>query len=172
MNANLPSGWTPGTVVVKSDPEKATAKVAQAAARAEQRANQALAQNDDIAASNERIISVLRTATGKDFGSDAIAWFNWWNDYNEYDQAAKAAHAICPRRIPIARRTRWRRFAACAALRPAWPNASAEGTILVLSPARRCGPFRADADRKGHKPGEWVLSQNPETGELAYKPVT
>ena len=168
VNNNLPPGWTPGTVVVTSNTGAATAKVAKAAERAEQRANWALEENDEIAASNERIISVLRIATGKDFGSDAIAWFNWWNDYNEYDRPQKrpteyaydttykspyTVAAISPRAPPppptIIDGVRYSCFVAGT---PVW---TIDGFVQIEKIRR----------------GDWVLAQDAETGELAYKPV-
>ncbi len=168
MNANLPSGWTPGTVVVKSDPEKATAKVAKAEARAEQRANQALAQNDDIAASNERIISVLRTATGKDFGSDSIAWFNWWNDYNEYDRPQKRPTRYAREETYSSPYT----VAAIAPAPPYVPPGPTGGRNSCFAAGTPVWTISGLVQIEKVRPGDWVLAQDAATGELGYKPVT
>ncbi len=177
MNANLPSGWTSGAVFVHSNIEAATAKVAKAETRAEQRANRAVEESDDITASNERIISVLRTATGKDFGSDAIAWFNWWNDYNEYDRPQKQPTRYSYERTYLSPYT----MVALAPTPPYIPPGPTISVNAITFDGVRYSCFAAGTpvwtisglvQIEKVRPGDWVLAQDAATGELGYKPVT
>jgi hypothetical protein len=167
LNATTPRGWKPGQVQLHSDPVGAMKPVAAAAARAEQKANDALAGNEEIAASNGRIIEVLRTATGDDRGSDAMAWWNWWLDYNEYDKVEKGPTQYSsdykytsPYSVSYTAPT--------APAPPPPPPGTHHSCFVAGTPVLAAtGPMQIEKI----KPGDFVLSQDPETGELAYKAV-
>jgi hypothetical protein len=91
---------------------------------------------------------VLANVTGQNFGPQPRQWWDWWSDYNDYEQPE---------------------------VRPVYESNDAR-----YEAAPMCECFSAGTPvwtKSGERPietlglGDLVLSQNVETGELAYKPV-
>jgi len=100
---------------------------------------------------NDRIATALRLATENDLPLDPQSWWNWWYDYNEfYRPPVKPISATYNTNVP---RPYTIRFQSCFVA----------GTKVWTS----TGPVSIELIR----PGECVLGQNIETGELACKPV-
>ena len=95
---------------------------------------------------NERIASVLANVTNQDLGTNPSDWWNWWFDQNEYQPQEKVTTVTTSRTASTVR---------CSCF--------VRGTPVWTS----TGPMAIEKI----KPGETVLSQDPQTGELAYKPV-
>jgi hypothetical protein len=99
--------------------------------------------NRNTAEFNSILASVLETTTGQELGNDASDWWNWWLDENEY---------YSPPEKPTEYTQIIRRVDCFVAGTPVWTTS---------------GPMQIEKI----KTGELVLAQNPETGELSYKPV-
>jgi hypothetical protein len=100
---------------------------------------------------NPLIIKALETATGQSAGESATEWWKWWLDYNEIYQPPEKIVSITSRyEVPEVYTIRYR-------------SCFVAGTKVWTM----TGPLTIETIR----PGECVLAQNPETGELAYKPV-
>jgi hypothetical protein len=134
-------------------------QAANAAARVSRRyANEAVAVEADVAAanrataaSNERILSVLASVSGQNFGPEPRQWWDWWSDYNEYERYEQ---------------------------RPVYE--SNQASYETIPPPRQCECFVRGTPvwtKTGERPietlelGDLVLSQNVDTGQLSYKPV-
>ncbi len=140
--------------------------------RARLRELQVERQNAMLRQLNARISRVLAGATGQDCNTPE-EWWKWWNDYNEVFVVGDRPVATLYRRqevllvdpedyqsepnrgevtgggtIPTFRRT----YECLVAGTPVWTDG---------------GPMPVEQIRIG----DLVLSQHPETGELAYKPV-
>jgi len=132
---------------------------------------------------NDRIAWVLSTATGEDVPATAEHWWQWWNDYNEvYTGGAKPIRGTYQRESVA--------FSDPYAYEPtnypdpppSPPPTSPPPRPISRSPGLRMmyeclvadtpvwtetGPVAIEAIRIGDR----VLSQDPNTGCLAYKPV-
>jgi len=98
---------------------------------------------------NQRIFFVLKRTTGEEREASSAAWWQWWIDYNElYVPDQKPVY-----RIGYQHREYLFRMSSC------FPS----GTIVWSE----TGGVAIERIR----PGDRVLSQNPESGELAYKVV-
>lgn len=101
---------------------------------------------------NQRIYHVLETATGERLGSNPKDWWEWWADYNEYfiktEKPEFYVHRHDHRQTPV----RNSLVSCFAAGTPVWTD---------------CGPLPIELLRVGDR----VLSQDPLSGELAYKLV-
>ncbi len=124
--------------------------------------------NEAISARNRQIQVVLASTTGQEFAPELIPWWNWWQNYNEtyfpgstasesddngcqpaYDHNTDKPHYDYTYSYtrPV--------YIICTCL--------ARGTsVWTLT-----GPQAIETI----KPGDRVLSQDPDSGELAYKPV-
>ncbi len=103
--------------------------------------------NQDALTSNGVLAEVLEATTGQQLGTDATAWWSWWLDDNEYYQPSEK-----PENVVSLGTTRRHAVSCFVAGTPVWTTS---------------GPMQIEKI----KVGELVLSQDPETGELAYKPV-
>ena len=124
-------------------------------------------QNAFTRSVNDRLSWVLRTATGQVLDLTPDEWWSWWNDATkficpaanrspEYTTTKRARSLTSPRRPKAASR----RFAPP----PSHPlDCLAAGTPVWTI----AGPAKIEQIRVG----DMVLSQHPETGELAFKPV-
>lgn len=116
---------------------------------------------------NSRVMEILSVATGADVLAEPTEWWSWWNKENEiYVSDVKPVQtALVTERVVV---------------RDSVSISSANQTGLSLPPVRTCeclaagtpvwtetGPRAIETIRIGDR----VLSQNVETGELAYKPV-
>jgi hypothetical protein len=137
---------------------------------------QSVVQNNEQSQLNERLIGTLKIATGQTTKETPEDWWDWWNKENEmaetgskrvesqYDQnrraiADRVAETAPPPRqmeptrlVSFERTPRQVRGECFTAGTPVW-------TITGTQPIEQL------------RVGDMVLSQNPETGELAYKPV-
>jgi hypothetical protein len=124
--------------------------------------------NHDIVSSNERISSLLAQVSGKAELRTPDDWWRWWQDENETVQVTTkdrkcrrhVSHLCCviPPEPPPAERV--------VAFRDRLPvkmSCLAPGTEIWTD----SGPVAVELIRTG----DLVLSQHPETGELAYKAV-
>jgi hypothetical protein len=151
-------------------------------------------RNAFIEALNERICSVLAKATGEKLTASPELWWKWWNDYNEvYTVGQKPLERVYSRDVV--------RFDDPYADVPVdVPVGTDEPKPQPIDPASSRVQFRQGVGRTVHgrrtpplgdcllagtrvwtasgptrieeiQVGDLVLSQHPETGELAYKPV-
>ena len=115
-------------------------------------ANQLMA-NDQRKETNARVTSTLQAATGKDLGSEPNPWWNWWLNYNEmYQPPYKPVSQSYSDATPPPSTYQVRSVSCFPA-----------GTPVATS----AGPVPIEQLQIG----DCVLSQNPDTGELAFKPV-
>jgi hypothetical protein len=141
-----------------SDPFRAVSNAgAQRAARSYENEivkneQQARAVNEKLAAMNERIVAVLTSVTDQSFGNNPRQWWDWWQDYTDYDRS---------RERPIYE-TREESGVYVRPERPAY-ECFVRGTPVWTKTGRR--PIESLAV------GDLVLSQNVNSGEIAYKPV-
>ena len=99
---------------------------------------------------NEPIWQVLKSTTGQNLENDPSKWNDWWNDYNEYH---------IPEYKPVF--TSYQRTSAIIPIRPY--SCFPAGTLVSTQTGRK--PI------EDIRVGDYVLSQNPVSGELAYRPV-
>lgn len=104
--------------------------------------------NESIRRLNGRIAEVLRYVSDETFDAEPQLWWDWWNDHNEYTEYEKE-----------------RIF-----------NQNRAASFMSVP----CSCFRAGTPvwtRTGLRPietiqvGDGVLSQDPKTGELSFRPV-
>ena len=119
--------------------------------QAQELAKTVTAQNAQMEKSNERIYAALATATGEDVPHDASGCWKWWNDRNEvYVPDAKPVVSQSHSSTVVVNLPR--KYDCLAAGTPIWTD---RGLVAV----------------EKIKPGDRVLAQHPQTGELAYKIV-
>jgi hypothetical protein len=133
-------------------PDVATSSIASVATQQELQAvsiaRNVESANQDAAAFNGVLASVLETTTGQQLGIDAVSWWNWWYDENDYYSPPEK-----PDNVTSSTQTVYIPRVSCfVAGTPVWTTT---------------GPMQIEKV----KVGELVLAQDPETGELAYKPV-
>ena len=104
--------------------------------------------NKRIQQKNERIVEVMAELTGERFGADPKRWWNWWSNYLDRhpDMAAMGLRQDFN-----------------TALLNQEPRGLARGTWVWTRQGKRAVETIL--------PGDFVLSQNPFTGELAHKVV-
>jgi hypothetical protein len=147
---------------------------ADAAGTAGQLEATARAQNQVTTALNDRLAWVLGIATGADLPAQPEAWWRWWNEQNEvFLQGDKPTNIVQrTRRVAIVDRT----------LQD--PGGSGDGggsgggsgsqaapRLDCLAAGTPVWTLTGPVDIEKVRVGDLVLSQHPETGELAYKPV-
>jgi hypothetical protein len=124
-------------------------RVAQACARAAQQLEERIALVNRMAPqARHRSASLLKRFTGEDFGVDVDRWRQWWMDYNEVYHDGERPLIESDRRIAVG--------AACISC---FPRGTQIRTQMGLTPIEQI------------QAGDLVLSQDIETGELAYRPV-
>jgi len=151
----------------------------------EQRSRQLGAANRRTALLNDRIAAALNNATGQQLGTNPEDWWTWWNDVNElYVEGGKTvntthtanplnqtANAIRQASNRLQREmqremqlARIERIQQSQPQTPRYPrDCLAAGTMIwTIRGMRAVETIRT---------GDMVLSQNVETGELAYKVV-
>jgi hypothetical protein len=105
---------------------------------------------------NARVQSVLQVVRGKDEGAEAIDWWREWNLHNELNTSD-----ILPTYETIDQFDRTREFADLA-------FGETHSCFVAGTPVwTREGPVAIEKI----KVGTLVLSQDPHTGELSYRPV-
>lgn len=135
---------------------------------------QLAARNADIAKLNKRVTDVLSMATGEKLPSDAQTWWKWWNDRNE---------VFLPEGKPLQSGVQSTNYVVNLPSVTAPPlvigSSGGGGAIQTPSSQRyEClvagtpiwtsgGPIAVEK----LQPGDQVLAQNLETGELSYQGV-
>jgi len=119
---------------------------------------------------NERLAWVLRRATGQSFSAKPEEWWAWWNQRNEvYSSGSKPVSTIYDSETrTVVDRTSGSVPGVGISLAgstpaPAQFECLAAGTVVWTIK----GPLEIELIRVGDQ----VLSQDSETGELAFKPV-
>jgi hypothetical protein len=111
------------------------------------------AYNADAAVINERVVPVLRSITGQDFGQDRQAWSRWWVNEREYVSPEPGPKPTFRQNVPPLVPPNFRVSTSCFAA----------GT-----------PVRAlDGSRpiESLKVGDQILCQDTATGALSFQPV-
>lgn len=104
---------------------------------------------------NARIIETLAHVTKQDFGQSPDLWWAWWNTHNEvYISEKPTDTAFAYNEIQIAT-----------------PVPVSEGTLDCLTRGTPVWTESGSMPIEKIQVGDRVLSQDPETGELTYKPV-
>ena len=122
--------------------------------------------NQAIQSLNDRIVPVLAGTTGKGYGDNPKAWWDWWRNQNEYytsnhpveqhyDSGADHYSYGLPSTTLVS--------SAPPPPSPAHCSCFAKGTLVWTKTGSR--PIESI------EPGDLVLSQNVDTGELKYEPV-
>ncbi len=113
---------------------------------------QAERHNELSAELNRHTTEALATATGEEAGTEPLDWWNWWLDYNEIYR---------PPYKPVQTQTRLAQTV--GKHRVTYSSCFVAGTPVWTS----TGSMPIEKVR----PGDCVLAQHPDTGELAYKAV-
>ena len=145
----------------------ARGRVTEVAAR-----TQASVEASNAAASrlNERIQHALSRATGADLGPNPTRWWAWWRErwYEDYElerpagyepEAPADSHASATPKKPVRVRETWSVAYHVVRVGSCFPRGTQVWTVT--------GPLPVEEIKVGDR----VLSQHPESGELAYKPV-
>jgi hypothetical protein len=134
--------------------------------------------NKRVAQLNERIFDVLRRTSGQDIKSEPRLWWDWWHDYNDIYTTSERPYL----ESYYVQRYYVPRYDAPASTASAAPRATGAAftpaTYGVFAPPHSCfargtqiWTLTGLAPIEEVKIGDRVLAQNPESGELAYKPV-
>jgi hypothetical protein len=126
----------------------------------QEREQAASAQNDFTQEMNTRVFSVLGRTTGEILPSEPSAWWKWWSDYNEVFLAEEkpTIERIVSQEISLVDQVSGDGLDSPGAL-----DCLARGTPVQTA----TGPVAIDQVQVG----DLVLSQDVESGELAFKPV-
>jgi len=114
-------------------------------------ANRIQEVNEKSDALNSVLAEILQTTTDNQFGADPTAWWSWWANENDYYQ---------PPETPV--NVTSNSYTSYSSI-PRYPECFVAGTPVSTT----SGPMQIE----NVKVGELVLAEDPETGELAYKPV-
>ena len=110
--------------------------------------------NQGIRELDDRVLPLVKTVTGQDFGTDQEAWKKWWTDELGY-----AYTSTTPKIKPVYTSI----VAVPSAQRPPHHSCFAAGT-----PVRTIDGLKPIESLLA---GDRVLSQDPNTGALSYQPV-
>ncbi len=113
-------------------------------------AQREVAANAVKKAVNSRVTAALERATGNNLPADPQKWWDWWYDYNDVYRPPRQVYSHSQQALPRPFRIR---FQSCFVA----------GTKVFTA----TGPMAIERI----VPGDCVLAQDVETGELAYKPV-
>ena len=107
---------------------------------------------------NSRIVPILAEVTGEDYGDNPKKWWEWWQDKNEYltsdhpvDRYYNSGADYFDYTIPLVSSTTSRH------------SCFAKGTLVWTKTGRKA--------IETIEPGDLVLAQDVNTGELRYKAV-
>jgi len=132
-------------------------------------------QNLLTQAMNGRIADALNVATEQELPADPEVWWQWWNEVNEvFTEGEKPLRSIRmeeqfvrierdPDVLPVAEPPTPQPIQSFSPSPPRRSDCLAAGTIVWTD--------RGTTAIEQVQVGDLVLSQDPETGELAYKPV-
>jgi len=132
-------------------------------------------QNAAIQQFNGRVGEALTVATGETRKPSPEEWWKWWNDRNEvFYKGAKPVKASY-RRTEVAYadpfRGNYGPEQSDSNTRVSRPRPSRRGRYECLVGGTPVWTNTGPVAIEKIQPGDMVLSQDPETGELAYKPV-
>ena len=143
------------------------------------------AANDEVRASNKRIAAILRDVTGRDLGPDREAWKRWLVDLRGYAYAPtpRKPRPVVDEEVPLD--VQPRPVTLTSALGPSCtplgaPAAASSPFHLFNRPLFLTSCFAAGTTVRtlsGPRPiesiraGDQVLSQDPKTGALDFRPV-
>jgi hypothetical protein len=139
--------------------------VNQASALASTKDRDAEATNAAVAHRNDRILAVLRNATNEDHGAAPRDWWAWWRGFNEFVQNGPQ---------PVDERTTCYDYNVPYCEPPGRPITLIYHVQYIASCFTKGTPVWTSAGVvpiETIRPGDLVLAQHTETGELAYKPV-
>ncbi len=142
-------------------------------------------QNGKTQAINERVTQALNIATEQALPAEPKKWWSWWNDENEiFVEGEKPLYAIgnteqlarvdrARELEEAARRSEQQRQANLqrALQRPGSSSSSSQRRRDCLAAGTPVWTLAGPIAVEKIQPGDMVLSQDVETGELAYKPV-
>jgi hypothetical protein len=117
--------------------------------------------NEQVAAANARIFPILREVTGQDLGTEPKAWWDWWdssNDYYSYGEGERPKYE----QYYVENKAQYYREPEYVSV-SARHSCFAAGTMVWTKTGLRA--------IETIEIGDFVLAQDPTTGELAYKPV-
>jgi hypothetical protein len=114
--------------------------------------------NAKIAQQNDRVCEALAIVTDQELPASPQSWWQWWNDHNEVyvSEDKPLRQAFQSDQVSLVDST---------------PPAVSAGTLDCLAAGTQVCTAAGPTAIEAIKVGDLVLSQNPETGELAYKPV-
>ena len=123
------------------------------------------ASNSATKEANDRISSVMTTVSGQNHQTPAD-WWQWWNDQNEVFQIGEKQTRVSQqtRQISI-------QDPGTQVLRGVVAGASGQQTFDCLAAGTPVWTMRGTVAIETLSVGDLVLSQNVESGELAYKAV-
>jgi hypothetical protein len=120
---------------------------------------------------NERICAVLREGTGIKQPDDARQWWKWWNDYNQIEEEKKETQTrryYEQRTEDVAVADPIQTSSPDVPVRPAPPPRQGRECLVADTPIWTDRGFVAV---EKVQIGDLVLSQNPATGKLSYRPA-
>jgi hypothetical protein len=153
-------------VIVRTNPEQLQARAQAQAAQAGQVVAAAESFNRTASLINSRISDTLSLATDRKGDAEPSNWYHWWYDYNEYSYAAErpiAATATSTSYNFTSVTTQGPPARLYSEVRAMGHSCFLAGTLV----ATWTGPRPIESIRVG----DYVLSQDVETGQLAYQPV-
>jgi len=147
------------TKVGKSRQQAFAEQLNDAATRAANQETRVRVANAKIDSSNERLMAVLERLTEKQLGSDPAKWWTWWQGYNEVYWPKPTVYGYSSK---------------------AFVYSSGYSTTTVRTGTRNSSCFLAGTPIRTEmgtvpiesiRPGDRVLAQDQDTGELTYKVV-
>jgi hypothetical protein len=145
------------TVVFGTTPQQAFRnQLAAAAAQAENVQTQVRMANSAVDQANERLFETLEQTTGQQWPRQPLEWWKWWQSYNEYQW---------PRPTQYAYRWNASNYYAQSTSYTQITGTRSYSCFLAGTPVRtQTGPAAIETIR----PGDRVLAQDADSGELAY----
>ena len=141
-------------LIVRTSPEQTQARAQAQAAQAGRTLAAAESFNRTANLINTRISDTLSAATGREGQADPTDWHHWWVAYNEYSYQSEK---------PITTTTLATSYNYTSTRLSSQHSCFLAGTLV----ATWTGPRPIESIRVG----DYVLSQDVETGQLAYQPV-
>lgn len=150
------------TIYSVQDDTQATARL-DTQRQAAERENAATAQNTVTLELNDRILDALRTATEQSLEPTPAAWWAWWNEYNDVFVQGEKELRLAYSQETVSLRDPSSGSGGGSSGPPQSMDCLAPGT-----PVWTASGFKAIEEIEV---GDLVLSQDPKSGELSYKPV-
>ncbi len=157
----LPESSVAGQSITRAQADARARAMADAQVTACVREWQRMWQNESIEAMNERICEALRVATAQILPSSPEAWWSWWNDENEVSLMGSK-----PTELAYQEQSQtYEDIQSASGSSP--PPGRAECFVAGTPVWTIAGPVAIESIQIG----DLVLSQDPDTGELAFQPV-